>query len=177
MQINEIEMMLSLIANKKIADLTNYLLNERNKYYSELKEEEYTKIAYAAFLKYMCDLKSKPVYSYLKEKTLFNDDKSMFIINKKFEIGKDSCDINESLQSYKRISDMLQNKGIINSKYKELSYTVLQRGVLAYKFKSEYVDYLYAFIGSDVPIYIDTQRPLAYAESDHGVGYILGLKR
>lgn len=177
MDIKETEMMLSLIANNRIKDLTNYLLNERKKYYDSKLNEEHNKKAYAAFIKYMCDLNSKPFYSHLKDKTIINDDRSLFIINNHLETGIDPCDVNFSLNTLKSVKEMLNNKGIINNKYKELSYTILQRGQLAYKFKSEYVDYLQTFIGNDVPIYVDTEKPLAYAESEHGEGYILGLKR
>ena len=177
MNINEIEMMLNLIATNRLDDLTNYLLNERKKYYQAKVDKEYIKLAQAVFLKYMCNFNTKPYYTYYNNKTLFNDNVSMFVINNKFEIGIDPCNVDFSLKTLKGVKDMVSNKGIIDKQYKDLSYTVLQRGQLSYKFKSEYVDYLKSFIGKDVPIYIDTHNPVAYAESEHGNCYILGLKK
>ena len=177
MNIKEIEMMLNLVATNRIEELSNYLVTQRQKYYLKKAEEEYTKTAYAAFLKYMCDLNTKPYYCHLNHKTIFNDDVSMFIINKEFEIGIDKCDINFSLNTLKNVKNMIQDKGIIDQKYKELSYYILKRGEIAYKFNAKYFEYINALIGVDVPLYIDKKKPIAYAESEHGMGYILGLKK
>ena len=177
MKIAEIEMMLNLIATNRISDLTNYLLNERNKEYQARADNEYRQLIQAAFLKYMCNFNSKPFYSYYNNKTFLNDNVSMFVINNRFEIGIDPCNVDFSLNTLKVVKAMLVNKGIIDRQYKDLSYTVLQRGQLSYKFKSEYVDYLKTFVGKDVPIYVDTKNPVAFAESKYGEGYILGLKK
>lgn len=176
MDIKQIEMMLNLISTNRITELRDYLLNERKKYYYNLQREEYNKLAYAAFLKYMCDFSTNPLYSHIGEKTIINDDFSIFTINSKFELGKDKCDVNNSLKSLKRVKDMIENIGLVDLKYKELSYYILKRGELTYQFKTDYIEYLASFVGKDATIYVDTKNPIALAESENGTGYILGKK-
>ena len=177
MEISEIEMMLNLLATNRIGELKNYLINKRNEYYNKKQDEEFTKVAYSTFLKYMCDLNTKSYYSYVQDKTIFNDDVSLFVINKKFEIGINPCDADFSLSTLKKVNEMIEKKKLIDFKYKELNTYILRRGEIAYQFAQQYVDYLTIFFGKDTPIYIDSKNPIAYAESNNGMGFILGRKK
>lgn len=201
MRLEEIELILKMLneghdENAKAIlraerDRLLYLKNQHNEI---LVQEAFNK--YAEEIALFDNSKWSNLYSYVDSLFTFTNGISIYRLRKHLTIleemkkamRKDSNDvlllkeaeIKEIDGMFDRCEMLLgDNKLLVEFENRsvENQITTYESGPVCHAFSMKQIDYMDTFLGKDAKVYMSDKNPIAYAESDKGTGYVLGIKR